>query len=552
MKSQLAFFSAATLAVLFACSSTRDGFQDEQPGDKDAGPQFEERDAAALDPLNGRDPVTCAEAKEARSYVGCDYWPTVTPNIVQGVFDYAVAVANVGEEEAEVTVTGPNGVDEKVTVAGGSLEKIYLPWVNALKGPADQPIDSLIAKKSAYHLVSSRPVVVYQFNPLEFKAEGGPPGKKWSACVKQSPTADACYSYSNDASLLLPSTAMTGTYRVMGPAGQSGHPRDFFGELDLSAPLNHFLGSYVVVTATADGTTVSVKLGENSKIVAGTGVSAAEGGGALSLELNAGDVALVATDLGNMYDPSGSLITANHPVQVITGVQCANAPMDIMACDHIEETVFPAETLGKHYVVTRPTGPFANDVGHVVRFFGNADDTTLTYKPSKPSGCPSKLAAGEVAECTSVVEDDFEVSGDHEFGVGTISLGGELTDPDFDRLTEQPQGDPSQSFAVTVEQYRKRYVFLAPADYKTNYVDVVGTGGTKLTLDGKDVSESFEELKGTDYSIARIKLGEGKDGAHVLEASNPVGIQVLGYGDNTTYQYPGGLNLGQIAAPPVK
>jgi hypothetical protein len=35
-------------------------------------------------------------------------------------------------------------------------------------------------------------------------------------------------------------------------------------------------------------------------------------------------------------------------------------------------------------------------------------------------------------------------------------------------------------------------------------------------------------------------------------ANEPVGLQVLGYGKYTSYQYPGGLNLGKIAPPPPK
>jgi hypothetical protein len=37
----------------------------------------------------------------------------------------------------------------------------------------------------------------------------------------------------------------------------------------------------------------------------------------------------------------------------------------------------------------------------------------------------------------------------------------------------------------------------------------------------------------------------------VLTASVPVGLQVLGYGEYTSYQYPGGLNLSQIAPAPL-
>jgi hypothetical protein len=74
----------------------------------------------------------------------------------------------------------------------------------------------------------------------------------------------------------------------------------------------------------------------------------------------------------------------------------------------------------------------------------------------------------------------------------------------------------------------------------------------KLTVDGEDVSAELKLIDGTSWSIARVRLSVGDhDGAHVLDASAPVGIQVIGYGDYTSYQYPGGLNLGQIAPPPI-
>ncbi|MEO8878206.1 MAG: hypothetical protein ABI461_21615, partial [Polyangiaceae bacterium] len=33
------------------------------------------------------DPKDCNEAKTSKSYVGCDYWPTVTSNNVWNIFD---------------------------------------------------------------------------------------------------------------------------------------------------------------------------------------------------------------------------------------------------------------------------------------------------------------------------------------------------------------------------------------------------------------------------------------------------------------------------------
>ncbi|MDB4942024.1 MAG: hemagglutinin/hemolysin-related protein [Labilithrix sp.] len=486
--------------------------------------------------IGGRDPVTCAEAQQFKTYVGCDYYPTVTANLVQSIFDFAVVVANNGSTTANVTVTGPNGTNQSATVAGGSLTKIFLPWVPALKGSErDSLTQSALVKGGAYHLVSDVPVVVYQFSPLEYQATGGPPGKDWSSCVQADPFADACYSYSNDASLLLPSTAMTGNYRIMGSQGMS---RSSTGD---------YMPPYFVVTGTQDGTTVTVNLPAKGKVVAGSGIAAAAGGTTMTFTLDAGDVAQIVSGLGRNFDLSGGLLKADKPVQVITGVPCIDFPFDVEACDHIEETVFPVETLGKHYVVVRPSSPKAQ-VGQVVHMYGNVDGTALTYKPSRPSSCPDFLNAGQVADCGEVTQD-FEVTGDHEFGIGTFQVGGAEVDPDN---ATGPLGDPSQSFAVTVEQFRKDYVFLAPPDYQYNYVDIVGTAGTTLTLDGKDVSGQLKAISGTGFHAAHVQLGTGSEGAHTLKASAPIGIQVLGYGANTTYQYPGGLNLSTISAVPVK
>src|SRR5262245_2795162 len=36
------------------------------------------------------DPVSCMHAQQTHTYVGCDFWPTVQPNVVKSYFDYAV------------------------------------------------------------------------------------------------------------------------------------------------------------------------------------------------------------------------------------------------------------------------------------------------------------------------------------------------------------------------------------------------------------------------------------------------------------------------------
>ena len=110
------------------------------------------------------------------------------------------------------------------------------------------------------------------------------------------------------------------------------------------------------------------------------------------------------------------------------------------------------------------------------------------------------------------------------------------------------KGDPAQSLATAVEQFRTKYVFLAPDDYDVSYVDVVMPDGANVVIDGSAAGGATPI--GNGYSILRAQLSSGLGGAHLLISDKPVGIQVVGYGSYTSYQYPGGLNLTLIAPPP--
>jgi hypothetical protein len=499
------------------------------------------------------DPVTCMEAAANKSYIGCDYWPTVVANAVWSIFDFAVVVSNPGMNPADITVTGPNATNQMVTVMPGQLQKIYLPWVTTLKGPdADECGGStaLTASMSqtagAYHLVSSVPVLVYQFNALEYKGAGGPANKMpaWSTCVGTTTACKpnkggnnqpiGCFSFSNDASLLLPSTAMTGNYRVLGDHG---------GDVTAFGVTVPVIASYVAITATQDGTTVKVKVSSTGKILAGGIATATNAGGTATLSMNAGDVVELVSDKGSGSDLSGSQVQADKPVQVIGGSPCIANPA--AACDHIEESVMPAETLGQHYVVTRSTGPHDTAVTTTVRMVGNVDGTTLQYSPAV-AGAPGSLNAGQVVEFDT--DTDFVVQGNHEFIVGMVMKSASVVDP---TATTQAKGDPSLTSAIAVEQFRLKYVFLAPDDYDLNYADVVAPMNAMLKIDGAAVTATPTQVGSTGYGVFRVKLTTGANaGSHTLESDQPAGLQVLGYGSYTSYQYPGGLDLLVIAPPP--
>ena len=538
-------------ACLAACSATKDTSGptnlDSSVGNPDSslkidGGDFDVSGFDASDPETPPvvgDPKTCTEAAAAKTYVGCDFWPTVTDNIVRPDFDYAVAVANTGDVDADITVTKAGATVATDRVPAGGLTTLYLPWVPELKAISpdngcgtDAKLATVRAKNGAYHLTTSRPVTVYQFSAIEYAGKGGPKGKDWTAvCAKNCLGLLGCFSYTNDASLLLPTAALTGNYRV---AGVPSWTFDSGGSSFTFPP-------YFAVTGTKNGTSVTVKLSSAGSITAGGGITATSGGGTTTFALDEGEVVMIIGTAS--ADLSGSLIKASAPVQVITGISCTQMPHGVEACDHLEESLLPVETLGKHYFATVPTAPTGTAAKAVVMLYGNVDGTVLTYPGTKPAGAPGKIDAGQVVDL-GVVTSDFEIVGDHELTVATFMHGA-------GPVTGAAKGDPSQSFATTVEQYRKKYVFLAPIDYDANYVDIVQPMDAVLTLDGAAVTAK-PTLISSGFGVTRVRLGIGKGGAHVLEGDKPFGIQVLGYGSYTSYQYPGGLNLGVISPVPIK
>ena len=432
----------------------------------------------------------------------------------------------------------------------GGIAPIILPWVTELKGGdfddgtnGSRPTASVLVPGGAYHLTSSVPVTVWQYNPLEYETAV-------SKCPYPPSLANGdginCLSVSNDASLLIPTAAMTGNYRVFAmPATAGSGPGT-----DVDSP------DAIAITGTAAGTNVTVSLVAGADVVAGTGVTATTGPGTLTFTLNAGDVVELLATRGEFWgyadsDLSGTLVTATQPVQVISLNPITDVPSPAVAgqgfADHLEETVLPAESLGAHYVVAPPTTPNGTTVGHYVRFFGNRDNTTLTYPSgSPPAGAPTTLSAGQVVQLPAAVTDAFEVQGSNEFAISSIMMGGQAQDPNAD----DPQGDPSMSFEVAVEQFRHKYIFLAPTDYAESYADILIPTGATVTLDGAPITATTISSIDSTWSIARALLPTTGTGAHDLESDQPVGLQIMGFGHATSYYTPGGLNLNHIAPPP--
>lgn len=463
----------------------------------------------------------CTPQALGDSYIGCDYYPTVTLNPVWSGFTFAVAVGNTGDRPASVVVTQNDQPIRSRIIAPGSLEVIGLPWVQELKGPqmdqqgvTSSPGATRLVAKGAYRLRSTQPVTVYQFSPLEYALPSGTPG-----CVPVDIFGGKCQSYTNDASLLLPANTMTGDYTV------------------LAWPSAGTSASFYAITATQDNT--SVYLNGTGRVTAGAGVDA-NGDGVV--QLNAGDVLeVIAAHGGTVGDVSGTRIQATKPVQVIAGHSCAVVPdTNTGYCDHLEEAIFPVETLGKDYLVTFPAAPGPNSP-HTIRIAPILPNTKVSFDP--PLRTDVTLSPGQPPLELKGVTQDVRVTADQAIIIAQFMHGSEGV--------PSRKGDPSQSLAIATEQFRKSYLFLAPKTYDQNFVNVIAKTGSKVMLDGAELpAASFSAIGNSGYSVARHQLSQSE--VHNASSDEPFGIVVYGYGSDTSYMYPGGLDLQKITPPPPK
>jgi hypothetical protein len=482
----------------------------------------------------------CAPPEVTTSYIGCDYYPTVTLNPVWSGFDYAIAVSNASDAPAHVTVTHGDDTVQQLTIAVNALEVIKLAWVKELKG-GDQdacqippePGDSRVVRQGAYRVRSDRPVTVYQFSPLEYQlGRGGdiPSGCPVGTMCPQGVVAD-CLSYSNDAALLLPATSLTGDYTV------------------LSWPSNGNTASFYAVTATQDATTVS--LSGRASFRPGGGVDRSGNG---QIMLNRGDVLEVVASHGDdSADASGSAVHADKPVQVIAGHSCADIPdPDTAACDHLEQALFPQQILGKDYIVTYPSA-VASESPFVLRIAAISANTSITFEPAlhapitlDPSDAPFELHIGKYTRSSTPgergTEDkpvDVRVTADKPIALAQY-MQGQASVP-------SGSGDPSMSLVVPLAQYRTDYIFTASTTYDSNFINVVAPIGAAITLDGAPLAGTASDVGDSDYHVVRFQLPAAGSGVYHLHADAPVGLTVYGYGRYTSYMYPGGLDLKRLS-----
>ena len=107
-------------------------------------------------------------------------------------------------------------------------------------------------------------------------------------------------------------------------------------------------------------------------------------------------------------------------------------------------------------------------------------------------------------------------------------------------------GDPAFALLPPSEQFMTSYVFLAPEKYIEDYVVITHPAGLTVNLDDNPVTANPDcdtEALSVEWDITRCLIA---DLTHTIDAEEPVGITVWGYGGRVSYGYTGGLDLSEI------
>jgi hypothetical protein len=471
------------------CKEDGSGF-DEERCDPDLGLACDDRVQRCAGP--------CTRERLGRSYVGCEYYPVVLGSVVPEAFSFAIAVANASDETATVRVED-GALEEAVVfeVPPNGVEVRALPWQRDLKlcsGPTfmtecDPALEHDVhAPRGAYHLRSTQPIVVYQFNPLEYEVEGN-------------------FSYSSDASLLLPVNAWGTRYLAISRRGFRLWP----GEIAIVASAD----TEVRVTPTAS----------TLDLIAGT---------TSAITMSAGDAHEL---LAPFEDLTGSLIEADAPIQVISGHFATNVPLANAAADHLEESMLPIDALGTRYFVA----PTENAIGRIdpiadVQIVAAADDVELTFDP--PQSVRTHLFGVGDTITIPDLREPLEIIASAPILVAQTVVGGTTYGPTEDEI--ELAGDPAMTIAVPHEQFRTEYLIHAPITYASSFITVISELDAEVMLDGSVIDAEAITIGASGYAVRHVAI-EG--GNHRLSGDSPFGVLVYGYGAWTSYLYPGGLDL---------
>ncbi|MGE3402134.1 MAG: YDG domain-containing protein, partial [Vicinamibacterales bacterium] len=318
-------------------------------------------------------------------------------------------------------------------------------------------------------------------------------------------------------------------------------------------------GSQLVIVATQDATTVTVKLPPG---VASIGSCVANTNCTLPT-LNTGQTYLLRqTQTGG--DLQGTFISANKPVAVFSGNRTANVPVGVTSGDVLIEQLAPTSRWGRRFL----TMPFAGRInGDRFRIQAGAQAAVVTVSPTGGTPFTLNVAAGSFVEYPTVTGTvgtlgyskgegrPLEITSDTPIQVMQYMQSSWADDAgatgNSDSLINT---DPSMMLVVPYEQYLTAYTLGTPEGPGIGFTDFINViiptrYISELRLDGVAPVVPWVPINGSELSGAQLFVTSG---THTLTTtSTQIPFAAFSHGSSTlsisSYAHPAGMFGSPVA-----
>ena len=226
-------------------------------------------------------------------------------------------------------------------------------------------------------------------------------------------------------------------------------------------------------------------------------------------------------------DLSGTKITSNKPLTVLSGNECANVPLSGSGCEPFAVQVPPIATWGNTFLLA----PFAGRDGpSVYKAVSSKNDTSFLARCGDAS--PFTPSAS-VFVLNSEVYCYFEAT--NPIFVVQFSFGASI----------DGRGDPSMSIVSPIDQYinATEFVTLSTSDFASHYISITVAAEhynpSSIVLDGNTIDCDWQPIANRSNSTVgygcskAISSGSNVPAKHSVSHSDDGGLlSVLVYGFN--------------------
>ena len=225
---------------------------------------------------------------------------------------------------------------------------------------------------------------------------------------------------------------------------------------------SELVDSSIMIVGTEDNTVMNLVVTQSANISMGNAITNLAAGRKYSFVVNR----MQTVYIGSLDDLSGTKITTNKPISVLSGHECADVPSDVSFCNYLIEQIPPTALWGKVYY----TAPLVNKKLYTIKILAAYDSTTINIYCSSSNKDTHIINAGTFVNKTLSSQEYCAIHSNKEILIVQFSHGGK---------EDNGYGNPMMTLVPATNQYLSEFDVSTiynplPLGYNYNhYVNII-------------------------------------------------------------------------------